>query len=228
MRAAADSAVARRAAAAAPGGGLEPVGRGLRRHLQLDRRDTPKPEVRWLQAVSCGTRPGTRASGCVVGLRSWRAIATSSASPEAVADPDRFAHLALALHQFADLHLLPIVRSSAKWMRVARRRRVLVSTKVPDRVLVSSCINAETPSLAAGLPVETVHLHGTFFMIPSTVRIVDVGRATVCRTRSSRCHGAQGELVQTPAGRGPARDRGHQLRQPEVGAADGRQRASDG
>src|SRR3990167_1195540 len=60
-------------------------------------------------------------------------------------------------------------------MRVARRSRVLVSKVLPDLWLYLPVSKPFRPSLAAGERGEPASLHETFFMIPSSVRIVDVG-----------------------------------------------------
>ena len=65
-------------------------------------------------------------------------------------------------------------------------------------------------------------------MIPSRVTLVDVGpRDGLQNEKQTGRRGRQDRARAPPAGRRPARDRGHELRQPEVGAADGRQRGRD-
>ncbi len=65
--------------------------------------------------------------------------------------------------------------------------------------------------------------------LPARVTLVEVGpRDGLQNEKAPVASRGQDRTGAPAAGRRPARDRGHQLRQPEVGAADGRQRAGDG
>ena len=198
------------------------------------------------QAASCARRlrsarrphrqrrrrsPAHRGTGC--------ASACSSASPERIADEQHFARVVVALEHRADVDAVAQSRASRVvdaggdaqpavvhgprpciCGRASRRRG---SGAIPERACVPRIDGSDAGAIIVSLTFEDDTV------IPNRVTLVDVGpRDGLQNEKQPVSAAAQDRAGAPPAGGRPARDRGHQLRQPEVGAADGRQRRGHG